>query len=155
MTIAGGRGLYEPSLAYSRSKYYLTLRNDARAYVAVSEDGLNYAAATPWLFDDGSELGSYNTQAHWLVHSDGLFLSYTRRGANNDHIARNRAPIFLAQVDTDKLRVMRQTEKILLPERGVMLGNFGASNITPDESWVTIRAERMVRRGLAGSNGQR
>ena len=137
MTIAGGRGLYEPSLAYSRSKSYLTLRNDARAYVAVSEDGLNYAAATPWLFDDGSELGSYNTQAHWLVHSDGLFLSYTRRGANNDHIARNRAPIFLAQVDTDKLRVMRQTEKILLPERGVMLGNFGASNITPDESWVT------------------
>ena len=137
LKIAGGRGLYEPSLAYFRSKYYLTLRNDARAYVAVSEDGLNYGAATPWLFDDGSELGSYNTQAHWLVHSDGLFLSYTRLGANNDHIARNRAPIFLAQVDTAKLRVIRQTEKILLPERGVMLGNFGASNITPDESWVT------------------
>ena len=137
LKIAGGRGLYEPSLASFRSKYYLTLRNDTRAYVAVSEDGLNYGAVTPWLFDEGSELGSYNTQAHWLFHSDGLFVSYTRRGANNDHIARNRAPLFLAQVDPDKLRVMRQTEKILLPERGVMLGNFGASNITPDESWVT------------------
>ena len=137
MTIAGGRGLYEPSLAFFHSKYYLTLRNDTRAYVAVSEDGLNYGDVTPWLFSDGSDLGSYNTQAHWLVHSDGLFLSYTRRGANNDHIARNRAPLFLAQIDPDKLRVQRQTEKILLPERGVMLGNFGASNITPDESWVT------------------
>ena len=137
LKIAGGRGFYEPSLAFFRSKYYLTLRNDARAYVAVSQDGLNFGAPLPWMFDDGSELGSYNTQAHWLVHSDGLFLSYTRRGASNDHIARNRAPIFLAEVDTDKLRVMRQTEKILLPERGVMLGNFGASNITPDESWVT------------------
>jgi hypothetical protein len=25
----------------------------------------------------------------------------------------------------------------LIPERGVMLGNFGASNITPEEAWVT------------------
>ena len=26
---------------------------------------------------------------------------------------------------------------MLLPERGVMLGNFGAAAITPNESWVT------------------
>jgi hypothetical protein len=31
--------------------------------------------------DDGAELGSYNTQQHWLSHGDGLFLMYTRRGA--------------------------------------------------------------------------
>ncbi|MDA0590788.1 MAG: exo-alpha-sialidase, partial [Planctomycetota bacterium] len=60
-----------------------------------------------------------------------------RRGANNDHIARNRAPIFVAQVDLAKLQVLRQTERALLPERGVMLGNFGATAITPEESWVT------------------
>jgi hypothetical protein len=71
------------------------------------------------------------------VHSSGLFLTYTRRGANNDHIARNRAPIFVAQVDPETLQVLRRTEKALLPERGVMLGNFGATEISPDESWVT------------------
>jgi hypothetical protein len=137
LAIKGGRGLCEPSLAFFRGKYFLTLRNDARAYVTTSPDGLHFAPIRAWTFDDGRELGSYNTQAHWLVHSDGLFLTYTRRGANNDHIARNRAPIFVAQVDPAKLQVIRKTEKALLPERGVMLGNFGATAITPHESWVT------------------
>jgi len=45
--------------------------------------------------------------------------------------------LFIAQVDPASLRVVRSTEKVLLPERGVMLGNFGAAAITPDESWVT------------------
>ena len=98
---------------------------------------MQWTSVKPWTFDDGSDLGSYNTQAHWLVHSDGLFLSYTRRGANNDHIPRNRAPLFLAQVDPVKLNVIRSTEQVLIPERGTMLGNFGASAITENESWVT------------------
>ena len=131
------RGFFEPSLAYYQGRYYLTLRNDLKAYVTSSADGLKYGPTRAWTFDDGTDLGSYNTQAHWLVHSDGLFLSYTRRGANNDHITRNRAPLFLAQVDPERLQVMRTTEQVLIPERGVMLGNFGASNITPDEAWVT------------------
>lgn len=137
LAMSGGRGFAEPSLASFRGRYYLTLRNDARAYVTTSDDGLRYAPVRPWTFDDGTDLGSYNTQAHWLVHSDGLFLSYTRRGADSDHIPRNRAPLFLAQVDPEKLHVIRSTEKALIPERGVMLGNFGAAAITPDEAWVT------------------
>ena len=143
LAIKGGRGFCEPSLVYFQAKYFLTLRNDARSYVTVSKDGLHFEPVKPWTFDDGKDLGSYNTQTHWLTHSGGLFLSYTRRGANNDHITRNRAPIFVAQVDPEKLHVLRKTEKALLPERGAMLGNFGATAITPDESWVTD-AEFMV-----------
>jgi hypothetical protein len=143
LAIEGGRGFVEPSLARYGDKYYLTLRNDERAYVTTSDDGLRYRPAQAWTFDDGQELGSYNTQAHWLVHSELLLLAYTRRGANNDHIARNRAPIFVAQVDAEKLQVIRGTEQVLLPERGVMLGNFGAAAITPQESWVTD-AEYMI-----------
>lgn len=135
--IVGGRGIYEPSLTKWRGTYYLTLRNDDRAYVTTSADGLHWAPYRPWLWDDGGELGSYNTQAHWLTHHDGLFLSYTRRGANNDHIMRNRAPLFLAQVDPERLVVMRATEQVLMPERGVMLGNFGANLVDENESWVT------------------
>ena len=137
MTVKGGRGLGEPSLVLFKGTYYLTMRNNFKAYVTTSKNGLNWTPFKPWTFDDGSDLGSYNTQAHWLVHSDGLFLSYTRRGANNDHIARNRAPLFVAQVDPIKLNVIRATEQVLMPERGVMLGNFGASAITKNESWVT------------------
>jgi hypothetical protein len=137
LTLQGGRGLCEPSLALCRGRYYLTLRNNSRGYVTVSEDGLHFAPIRPWTFDDGRELGSYNTQQHWLSHSDGLFLAYTRRGANNDHIVRNRAPLFLAQVDPERLQAIRATEQVLIPERGVMLGNFGAAAITREESWVT------------------
>lgn len=155
LSLKEGRGLYEPSLALFRGTYYLTLRNDARGYVTTSQDGLHFEPVQPWTFDDGSDLGSYNTQQHWLVHDQGLFLGYTRRGANNDHIARNRAPIFLAQVDPEEKHVIRATEKVLIPERGVMLGNFGAAAITPNESWVTdaeYMAEGKVHpRGANGS----
>ncbi len=132
------RGLVEPSLIGFNGRYYLTIRNDLRGYVTVSTDGLTYKPIKPWTFDDGTELGSYNTQQHWLAHSEGLFLAYTRHGADNDHIPRHRAPLFLAQVDPDQLHVLRVTEKVLIPQRGATLGNFGASVITPDESWVTV-----------------
>ena len=137
LTLKGGRGLYEPSLTRFQDRYFLTLRHDTAAFVTTSADGLHFEPVRKWTFDDEQDLGSYNTQAHWLTHSSGLFLTYTRRGANNDHIPRNRAPIFVAQVDPDKLQVLRRTEQTLLPERGVMLGNFGAAAITPSESWVT------------------
>jgi hypothetical protein len=148
------RGLVEPSLVAFQGRYYLTLRNDVKGYVTTSGDGLHYQPIKPWTFDDGKELGSYNTQQHWLAHSSGLLLSYTRRGANNDHILRNRAPIFLAQVDPERLCVIRQTEKAIIPERGVMLGNFGAAAITASESWVTD-AEYMLgsRPNSRGANG--
>jgi hypothetical protein len=132
------RGLYEPSLTVFGGRYYLTLRNDVRGYVSVSDDGLQFAEPKPWTFDDGAELGSYNTQQHWLTHSDGLFLVYTRRGANNDHIVRHRAPLFMARLNTDKLHIIRSSEKIVVPERGAEMGNFGASAINANESWVTV-----------------
>ena len=132
------RGLYEPSLVAYGGRCYLTMRNDQRGYVSVSADGLKFDEPKPWQFDDGAELGSYNTQQHWLAHSDGLFLVYTRRGANNDHIIRNRAPLFMAQVDPESLRVLRRTERVVVPERGAELGNFGAARINAKESWITV-----------------
>lgn len=151
------RGLTEPSIIHYNNRYFLTMRNDEKGYVSVSDDGLQYVPPRPSLFDDGSELGSYNTQQHWLAHSDGLFLCYTRRGANNDHIPRNRAPLFIAQVDPQQLHVIRATEQVLIPERGLMLGNFGASPITADESWVTDSEYLCLKHGYiptaAGGNG--
>lgn len=132
------RGLYEPSLIAFRGRYYLTLRNDERGYVSVSDDGLHFTEPKPWTFDDGADLGSYNTQQHWLAHHDGLFLVYTRRGADNDHIVRHRAPLFMARVDTGRLRVIRASERVVVPERGAELGNFGTCAIDERESWVTV-----------------
>ena len=44
----------------------------------------------------------------------------------------------MAQVDPARLCVLRDTEKIVVPERGVTLGNFGCNPVTADESWVTV-----------------
>lgn len=136
------RGLGEPSLAVFQGRYYLTIRHDEGAYVAASRDGLHYGDPKPWMFDDGSLLGNYNTQQHWITHSDGLFLVYTRRGAGNDHVFRHRAPLFVGQVDPDRCCVLRETERIVVPERGARLGNFGVCTVNQQESWV-IAAEWM------------
>jgi len=148
------RGLGEPSLTKFDGTYFMTIRNDERGFVAKSQDGLHFEGYQPWTFDDGSELGSYNTQQHWVTHSDALFLVYTRRGADNDHVFRHRAPLFMAQVDPEALCVIRETEQILVPERGARLGNFGVTDVTPYETWVTV-AEWMQPHGVEqyGSDG--
>jgi hypothetical protein len=148
------RGLHEPSLAKLGDSYFLTIRHDLRGYVTRGRDGLHFDEIRPWTFDDGSELGNYNTQQHWVTHSDGLFLVYTRRGLNNDHVFRHRAPLVMAQVDPEKLHVIRATEQILVPERGARLGNFGVTDVSPSETWVTV-AEWMQPRGCEkyGSDG--
>lgn len=148
------RGLHEPSVTRFNDQYYLTIRNDERGYVTRSADGLEYEPIREWKFDDGAPLGNYNTQQHWVTHRDALYLVYTRRGANNDHVFRHRAPLFMAQVDPERLVVIRNTEDILVPERGARLGNFGVTEISSQETWVTV-SEWMQPAGVEkyGSDG--
>lgn len=155
MTVGAGRGLYEPSLARFQDRFYLTMRNDSAAYVATGPDGLRFDPPRRWTFDDGSDLGSYNTQAHWVTHSDGLFLVYTRRGAHNDHVMRHRAPLFMAQVDPERLVVLRATEREIVPNKGAQLGNFAVTDVNENETWVTT-SEGMLPGGAEkhGANGR-
>ncbi len=138
LRVSEPRGLCEPSLTRCRGRFYITLRNDVRGYVAVSDDGLRYDRLTPWRFHDGEELGSYNTQQHWVTRGDELFLVYTRRGLNNDHVFRHRAPLMMARVDPERLVVLRETEVELVPNRGARLGNFAVCDVGDDETWVVV-----------------
>ncbi len=137
LTVPVDRGLGEPSLTRWKGRFFLTLRNDQSGYVSVGDDGLHFSDPIPWCFDDGENLGNYNTQQHWVTHSDALFLVYTRRGANNDHVFRHRAPLFIARIDPETLRVIRSSEQILVPEHGARLGNFGVTDVNENETWVT------------------
>ncbi len=137
LTVKGSRGFAEPALTRFGNRFYLTLRNDSEGYVTSSFDGLHFDPPKIWTWDDGSDLGTHNTQQHWVTHRDGLFLVYTRKDGSNDHIFRHRAPLFIAQIDPVKLVVRRSTERILVPERGAALGNFGVTDVSPDETWVT------------------
>lgn len=147
MRHAAGRGLLEPSLVQWQQKFYVTLRaEDDRGYVATSDDGLDFSGKQPWAWDNGEPLVMSTTQQHWLAHSDGLFLVYTRKDASNLNVPRWRSPLFMAQVDPSTLRLLRDTERILLPLVGDGVnapddvpysGNFHPVNVSPDESWVT------------------
>ena len=97
---------------------------------------MNYSDPQPWTYDDGSDLGNYNTQQHWVTHGDELWLIYNRRAANNHHIFRHRAPLFIGRVDLDTLCIVRETEQILVPEKGARLGNFGVTQVSDSETWV-------------------
>lgn len=147
LSVPIGRGLYEPSITRHRGRFLMTLRNDDAGYVTASDDGLQYEPPRIWRFDDGSLLGNYNTQQHWVQHCEGLFLVYTRRGLNNDHVFRHRAPLMMARVDPDRLVVIRETECMLIPERGARLGNFSVIDYSTWETWV-VAAEWMQNAGM-------
>lgn len=153
------RGLLEPSLVRFQGRFYLTLRaEDERGYVAVSDDGLDYAPQRAWAWDDGEPLTMSTTQQHWLARPDALYLVYTRKDASNANVMRWRAPLFLAQVDTRTLRLLRRTERVVLPLVGdgvrepdqvPIMGNFHVTNAAADESWVTVGSWR-PKGGLRG-----
>jgi hypothetical protein len=44
----------------------------------------------------------------------------------------------MAQVDPQSCRVLRHTERVLVPERGARLGNFGVTEVNERETWVTV-----------------
>lgn len=154
-----GRGLLEPSLTTFRDRFYLTLRaEDERGYVATSADGLTWTPKQAWAWDDGEPLAMSTTQQHWLPHSDALWLVYTRKDASNLNVMRWRSPLWMAQVDPRTLRLLRATERVVLPlvgdgvndpNRVAIMGNFHPLHVSPDESWVTV-GEWQPRNGING-----
>lgn len=143
-----GRGLLEPSLVRYRGRFYATIRaEDDRGYVTTSDDGLDFDEKRPWCWDNGEPLGMSTTQQHWLAHSDALFLVYTRKDASNTKVIRWRSPLWMAQVDTRKLCLIKETERVVLPlvgdgvndpDKVALMGNFHTTNASPQESWVTV-----------------
>ncbi len=140
------RGLLEPQLTVFDNRYLMTIRaEDGFGYISSSTDGLTWSPAEIWKWDDGQPLEMSTTQQHWLTHSDGLFLSYTRKAEENANVMRWRAPLYLAEVNRKTLRLIRSTEQIVFPLVGDGLndpthvphyGNFHVNNVNADESWI-------------------
>ena len=103
--------MLEPQLTFFDNRYLMTIRaEDGYGYVSSSTDGLNWSEAISWKWDNGEPLAMSTTQQHWLPHSDGLFLAYTRKAEENANVMRWRAPLYLAQVDRATLRLIRASE---------------------------------------------
>ena len=148
-----------PSLTAWKNRFYLTIRaEDERGYVSTSDDGLAWSPKQAWAWDDGEPLALSTTQQHWLPHSAALWLVYTRKDPSNVNVLRWRAPLWMAQVDPRTLRLLRATERVVLPlvgdgvkdpNRVAIMGNFHPLNVTPDESWVTV-GEWQPKNGIRG-----
>lgn len=144
LTVPVERGLYEPSIVCHKGVYYMTMRNDECGFVARSDDGLHYTHLQHWKWQDGSIVDNYNTQQHWLTLGDELYLVYTRRDADNNHVFRHRAPLFAARVE--KMRLVRDSEIVVVDQRGARLGNFGTVKLSDNRSAV-MAAEWMQPKG--------
>jgi hypothetical protein len=154
-----GRGLLEPSVTRFGDKFWITIRaEDGRGYVSTSKDGLNWDKKTAWAWEDGTPLTMSTTQQHWLTHSDGLYLVYTRKDASNMKVIRWRSPLWVARVDVARRCLIKTTEQVVLPLVGdgvnepnkvALMGNFHVVNVSPQESWVTV-GEWMPRNGYKG-----
>ena len=148
LKLAHQRGLLEPSITRFQDKFYLTIRaEDDRGYQSVSKDGLHWQDKQPWRWDDGELLTMSSTQQHWMRHSDGLFLVYTRKTEKNTNVIRWRAPLYVARVDTEKRHLIRATERIVIPmsddgisqpDQVALMGNFHITNASARESWITV-----------------
>ena len=154
-----GRGLLEPSVTQYSDRFWMTMRaEDDRGYVSTSQNGIDWQPKRAWAWDDGTPLDMSTTQQHWLTHSDGLFLVYTRKDTSNTNVIRWRAPLWVAQVDPDKQCLIRSTEQVVLPligdgvnapDKVALMGNFNVTNASPHESWVTV-GEWIPRDGYRG-----
>ena len=159
LKLAHKRGLLEPSITQFGGKFYITIRaEDDHGYQSVSSDGLNWEPKQRWVWDNDEPVTMSTTQQHWLTHSDGLFLVYTRKDKSNTGIIRWRAPLYVAQVDVLTRRLIRSTERVVLPLVGdgvndpnnvALMGNFNVTNAGPDESWVTV-GEWMPKKNARG-----
>ena len=135
---AAGRGFFEPSLCRFEGKYYLSLRSDDSAYCTFSNDWKVFPEASKWCFADGSWLGSYNTMTRLLCIGGKCYLVYTRKGLNNDHVFRHRAPLLIGEVVPDQPAVLPETEQIVVPEHGARLGNFTAASEDENHAFVSV-----------------
>lgn len=156
---AHGRGLLEPSVAQFQHQFWMTIRaEDGRGYVTRSADGIQWEEKKPWCWEDGTPLDMSTTQQHWVTHSDGLFLVYTRKDKDNANVIRWRSPLYVAQVDVERMCLIQSTERTVLPLVGdgvdapdqvALMGNFNVTHVSAEESWVTV-GEWMPKSGYRG-----
>jgi hypothetical protein len=142
------RGLLEPSITQFDGRYLMTIRaEDGHGYVSISQDGLNWREPKPWSWKNGGLLGMSTTQQHWINHRNGLFLVYTRKAEHNTEVMRWRSPLYIAQVDSQSLCLIRESEQTVFPLIGdgvkngkhvARMGNFHTTQVSPEESWVTV-----------------
>jgi hypothetical protein len=141
------RGLLEPSIIQYNDSFFLTLRaEDGHGYLSTSDDGLHWEPIRAWSWENGSKLIMSTTQQHWLKLGGKLYLVYTRKNGENRKVMRWRAPLLIAEFDTENLCLKKDTEQVVFPMKhhpenpdsvGLM-GNFHPLSLSENEAIITV-----------------
>ena len=133
-----GRGLLEPQIVQQQHRLFMTMRaEDGFGYVSVSADnGRSWSEPQAWRWDNGEKIPMHTTMTKLLSHSDGMLLVYTRIREDNRDVFRSRAPLHCADVDPRTLSLRRPTERVIIPNRGLPVGNFWVWPIDQTRSYV-------------------
>lgn len=127
-TLRYKRGFLEPMIIRFKKRYYMTIRaENGRAYQSISNDGLDWEEPKVWRWNDGKIIAMNTTMTRFIKPSGRLALVYTRVCNNNNNVMRNRAPLFVALVDTKKRRLIKSSETIIFPNKGLPMGNFNTN----------------------------
>jgi hypothetical protein len=137
-TNATGRGLYEPQIAQFKDEFFMTARaEDGYGYFVKSRDrGRTWDKPIRWRWDNGEVIPMDQTMTKLIPHSNGLILVYTRIRDDNAQTFRHRAPLHVADFDTESLALKRNTERIIVPDKGFAVGNFWVWTVSREESYV-------------------
>ena len=135
------RGLCEPTATKFNGKYYMTIRTDTAALLCESDDGFTFTEPRLHRFDDSTPFECYNTMQRLVATPDSLYLVYTRKNGKNDHVFRNRAPLYITRFNSD-FELVKAEERVVAPERGARLGNFSVCKIN-DRKFIVSVAEWM------------
>jgi len=132
------RGLLEPQIVKCQHRLFMTMRaEDGFGYLAVSEDdGRSWSKPQAWRWHGGEKIRMHTTMTKLLSHSNGMLLVYTRIRDDNRNVFRNRAPLHCADVDLTTLSLRRSTERVIIPNRGLPVGNFWVWPIDQTKSYV-------------------
>ena len=138
LTNDAGRGLLEPQIVQYNGRLYMTMRaEDGFGYVSVSEDsGSSWSEPQAWRWHGGEKIPMHTTMTKLLSHTGGMLLVYTRIREDNRNVFRSRAPLHCADVDPATLSLRRSTERVIIPNRGLPVGNFWVWPIDPTKSYV-------------------
>ena len=144
-TIPVKRGMCEPSVVkLENSGYAMTIRaEDRHMYCTTSKDGINWSEPVPWRWQENNQpIITDSTQQHWLKLGNKVFLVYTRFDGSNGDCMRFRGPLYMAQADPAKGKLIHSSEVVVFP-RGKqedvegLLGNFHCTQINEKSALVS------------------
>ena len=120
-------------------RFYLAMRCPDHNRIAASKDGLHFDPAVDLCWDDGTMVPSTATQMRWVRQQGRLYLVYTRTNESSKGIFRDRAPLWMAEMDPATLRLKKNTELIAVPISPSRddLGNFGTMYMSEELSLIT------------------